>query len=161
MLGHLRHWQTPTTVPERSSRRPVLLATLGVGIDPSAERMAIETALETGAPLVIANLVRLVPVLGTTRVHRGGAALPPEGGHDAVRGTADRAAAQGVDTELLRVLTSRPGHALAELVREREVVLLVVGPDATKVRRRAVRKAVHAVRDADCLVWIAPDGYWA
>lgn len=159
MIG-VRHGEAQHPGVGRHGRRPVLLATLGVRIDPAAERMAFETVLETGAALLIANVVRLPPY-GTSMILHGPdvAVLPHEDDREAVRATADRAAAAGIATELLRVFTTRPAQALAELVREREVGLLVVGPDASRVRRRVVRRTVRAVRDADCLVWIAPDGY--
>jgi hypothetical protein len=159
MIG-VRHDRSNQRGDQRHARRPVLLATLGVRIDPAAERMAIETALEAATALVIANVVRLPPY-GTSLVLGGPdvAVLPHEDDRDAVRATADRAAAAGIETELLRVFTTRPSRALAELVHERDIGLLVVGPDASRVRRALVRRTVRAVRDADCLVWVAPDGY--
>jgi hypothetical protein len=140
--------------------RPVLLATLSVRVDPSAERMAIDSALEAGVPLLIANLLTLRPypttigLLGAERV-----TLPHEEDLDAVRSTARRAAALGLRTELLRVTTKRPVPALLELARERDVGLLVFGPDVGKVGRLRFRMAARRVRrDAECLVWVAPDG---
>ena len=41
------------------SPRPVVLATLSVRVDPVAERVAIEAALETGARLLLANMIWL------------------------------------------------------------------------------------------------------
>ena len=46
----------------RSSSRPVLLGTLSVRVDPTAERMAIDTALEVGTKLILANMVMLPPL---------------------------------------------------------------------------------------------------
>jgi Universal stress protein family len=159
MIG-VRHGKTELPGSEHSARRPVLLATLGVRIDPAAERMAFESALETGVELIVANVVRLPP-FGTSMILHGPdvAVLPHEDERVEVRATADRAAAAGISTELLRVFTTRPARALAELVAERRVALLVVGPDASRIRRRVVKRTMRALRDADCLVWIAPDGY--
>lgn len=39
-----------------STPRPVVLATLSVRVDPRAERMAIESAAQTRAPLILANM---------------------------------------------------------------------------------------------------------
>jgi Universal stress protein family len=155
-----RHGELERSGAERHGRRAVLLATLGVRIDPAAERMAFETVLETGVPLIIANVVRLPP-FGTSMILHGPdvAVLPHEDDRVAVRATADRAAAAGIETELLRVFTTRPARALAELVVEREVGLLVIGPDASRIRRRVLKRAVRALHETDCLVWIAPDGY--
>jgi hypothetical protein len=150
-----------TRLPAEPTRaRPVVLATLSVRIDPSAERMAIDSAIEAGVPLIIANLLPLRPYPTTLGlVGPEGLNLPHEEDLDAVRATAQRAAALGVKTELLRVTTRRPLKALLEVVRERDAGLLVFGPDrrlTARWRFRSVAKRVR--READCLVWIAPDG---
>jgi hypothetical protein len=43
----------------RDAGRPVVLGTLACRIGPAAERMAIESALEVGSPLLVTNVVRL------------------------------------------------------------------------------------------------------
>jgi hypothetical protein len=89
----------------------------------------------------------------------GAAVLPHEEDLEAVRATAERAAALGIPTEHLRVATKRPVKALLEVVRERDAGLLVFGPDLRRIRRRRFRRAAAQVRrDAACLVWVAPDG---
>ena len=102
--------------------RPVVLATLSVRVDPSAERMAIESALEAGVPLVLVNLIPLPPY-PQTLVLAGPEAttLPHEEDLDEVRATARRAADLGVRTQLLRVRTRHPVKALLEVVRHRTV----------------------------------------
>ena len=140
--------------------RPVLLATLQVRVDPSAERMAIESALEAGVPLVLVNVIRLPPY-ATTMILMGPehTTLPHEEDLDAVRETAARAAALGVKTELLRVRTTRPVQALLEVARERDAGLLVFGPHLGRIGRLRFRRAARRIRrEADCLVWVAPDG---
>jgi nucleotide-binding universal stress UspA family protein len=144
---------------ERSPARPVLLATLAVRVDPSAERMATEAALDTGAKLILANMISLQPYPLTFMVARQWATLPHEEDLDAVRESASRAAALGIATELLRVSTPRPVTALLELAAERDAGLLVFGPDLARTPRRRFRAAAKVVRrDATCLVWVAPDG---
>lgn len=50
-------------------------------------------------------------------------------------------------------------RALLEVVSERDAGLLVFGPDLDWVGRLSFRRAARRVRrDADCLVWVAPDG---
>jgi len=145
---------------EPTKARPVVLATLSVRVDPSAERMAIDSALEAGVPLVLVNLIPL-PVYVTTLVLHGpeGTTLPHEEDLGAVRATAARAAELGVRTELLRVRTRHPVRALLEVLRERDAGLLVFGPDLRLTGRLRFRMAARRVRrEADCLVWIAPDG---
>lgn len=149
---------TSLAAPTRA--RPVVLATLAVRVHPSAERMAIDSAIEAGVPLVLVNLIPL-PAYTTTMVLLGpeGTTLPHEEALDEVRETAARAARLGVPTELLRVRTKRQVRALLEVVREREPGLLVFGPDLSRVGRLRYRRAVQRIRrDAPCLVWVAPDG---
>jgi nucleotide-binding universal stress UspA family protein len=139
--------------------RPVMLATLSVRIDPSAERMACESALDAGVPLIIANMLTLPPYPLTMMLAPEHAILPHEEDLDAVRATAARAAARGIQTELLRVSSRRPTVALLELAREREPGLLVFGPDLRSISRWRFRRVAQRVRDEiGCLVWIAPDG---
>ena len=140
--------------------RPVVLATLSVRVDPSAERMAIDSAIEAGVPLVLVNILRFRPY-PTTLVLVGpeGMNLPHEEDLEAVRATATRAAELGVKTELLRVTTGRPVAALLEIVSERDAGLLVFGPHLGKVGKARFRWAARRIRrEANCLVWIAPDG---
>jgi nucleotide-binding universal stress UspA family protein len=146
--------------PRPTSVRPVVLATLSVRVDPSAERMAIDSALEAGVPLILVNLLRLrnYPM---TIVLAGPEAttLPHEEDLDAVRETAARAAQLGIKTELLRVTSKRPIAALMEVLHERDAGLLVFGPDLSRTSRWRFRAAARRVRaEADCLVWVAPDG---
>jgi hypothetical protein len=139
---------------------PVLLVTLSSRIAPTAERMAIDSALEAGVALLIANLLPLRPYPTTLGlVGPGGLNLPHEEDRAAVRASAERAAALGLRTELLRVVSRRPVRATLELVREREAGLLVFGPALDRVgRARFSWTARRLRREANCLVWIAPDG---
>ena len=140
--------------------RPVVLATLSVRVDPSAERMAIDSALEAGVPLVLVNILRF-RLYPTTLMLVGPEAmnLPHEEDLEAVRATAARAAELGVKTELLRVTTRRPVQALLQIVAERDAGLLVFGPDLKLTSRLRFRLLARRLRrDASCLIWIAPDG---
>jgi nucleotide-binding universal stress UspA family protein len=144
----------------RERARPVVLGTLSVRVDPSAERMAIESALEAGVPLIVANMLTL-PLFPTTLMLYGaaGATLPHEEDLDAVRAMARRAAELGIETQLLRVSSRRPVKALLEIVVQADAGLLVFGPDLRLTRRRTFRSAARRVRErAPCLVWVAPDG---
>lgn len=154
-----------TDVPVRepvgsdATPRPVVLATLSVRVDPEAERMAIDSALDAGGRLIIANMLWLPPHPTTLTLAREVAVLPHEEDLDAVRETAARAAARGVRVELLRISSRRPLVALLELIEERGAGLVVLGPDPARTPRwwRAVA-AGRIRRRAGCLVWIAPGG---
>ena len=136
-----------------------MLATLSARVDPEAERVAIEATLQTHAKLLLVNLLWLPPHPATLTLAREYATLPHEEDLDAVRQTAQRAAARGISTELLRVLSRRPLQALLELVHERDAGLLVLGPDPRRTPRWWRAVAAHRIRRrAGCLVWIAPDG---
>jgi len=160
-MGVTREQPPVVTAPARPTRvRPVILATLSVRVDPSAERMAIDSALEAGAPLILVNLLKLrnypttIALLGAEAT-----TLPHEEDLDAVRATAARAAQLGIKTELLRITSKRPIAALLEVLHERDAGLLVFGPDLRRTNRVRFRFAARRVRaEADCLVWVAPDG---
>ena len=141
-------------------KRPVVLGTLSVRVDPTAERMAIDSAIEANVPLVIANILRMRMYPATLAlVGPEGLNLPHEEDLDAVRATAHRAAELGVQTELLRVTTRRPVTALLQIVRERDAGLLVFGPDLRLTSRLRFRAAARRLRrEAGCLIWVAPDG---
>jgi hypothetical protein len=99
---HQREGSATPAGPQDAAPRPVVLATLSVRIEPAAEKMAIDSALETGARLIIANMLWLPPHPTTLVLAREHATLPHEEDLDAVRATAARAAALGVPTELRR-----------------------------------------------------------
>jgi nucleotide-binding universal stress UspA family protein len=134
----------------RGRRRPVLLATLSVPVDPEAERVAVESALETGAPLIVADFFWLPPTVATVL----------RGDLEAVRETAARAAARGVRTELVvKVCGFGPARGLVQLARRREVGLVVLGPDRRRAGRWRFGRAARLISERlDCLVWTALDG---
>jgi nucleotide-binding universal stress UspA family protein len=138
---------------------PVVLATLSVRVDPSAERMAFESALQARASLIVANMLALQSYPLTFMLAREQMTMPHEEDLDAVRATAERAAGLGIKTELLRISSRRPVRALLELADERRAGMLVFGPDLRRISRLRFRVAARHVRKhANCLVWVAPDG---
>jgi nucleotide-binding universal stress UspA family protein len=121
--------------------------------------MAFDSALEVGAPLIIANLLMLPPYPATIMLAREYATLPHEEDLEAVRATAARASALGIGTELMRISSRRPLAALVELISERRAALVVLGPDARRSPRWQLWLAARRVRrETDCLIWIAPEG---
>jgi nucleotide-binding universal stress UspA family protein len=150
-----------TRTPAQPTRaRPVVLATMAVRVHPSAERMAIDSALEAGVPLLVVNLIPLMPYPRTIMlVGLEATTLPHEEDLEALRETAQRAADLGVQTELLRVHTRHAIKALLEVASERDAGLIVFGPHLGLVGRLRFRRAARRVRrEAPCLVWVAPDG---
>jgi hypothetical protein len=155
-----RHEDLVRVPAEPTRARPVVLATLAVRVHPSAERMAIDSAIEAGVPLLIVNLIPLPPYPRTiVLVGPDATTLPHEEDLDEVRATARRAADLGVKTELLRVRTRHAVRALMEILQERDAGLLVFGPHLGRVGRLRFRRTARRVRrEAGCLVWVAPDG---
>jgi hypothetical protein len=133
---------------------PVLLATLGVPFDLDGLAFALDAAVESGLPLVVANVVRLEPLplsvmLGFDRLEN------PEL-TDALLEPARLARALGVEVERLRVRSPRPVAALVELARDLRPGIVVFGPDRERLSRRLYRKAAGKLcEQAACLVWLA------
>jgi hypothetical protein len=149
-------WVQGRTGTGHRPARPVMLGTLSVRVDPSAERMALDSALEAGVKLIVANMLALPPYPLTATLAPEFLTLPHEEDLDAVRATAARAAALGIATELLRISSRRPVRALVELAHERDPGLLVFGPDLSRTSRRRFRTAARILRrDAGCLVWVS------
>jgi hypothetical protein len=131
------------------------MGTLSVRFDPAAERLAIASALEADLALVVVNVVDFKPYPCTMRLLGPSAAtLPEEEDLEPVRATAQRAAALGIRTQLLRVTSSRPVRALLEIVQDRDACLLVFGPDRSRMHERKFKRAVAQIRErAPCLIW--------
>jgi nucleotide-binding universal stress UspA family protein len=138
--------------------RPVLLATLGVPFDEGAANFAVDSAVEGGQPLIVANVTRLEPLSLSVRLgYDALEELTPEVSAS-VRRSVELAASLGVVVERLRVRSPRPITAILDLVAERRPGLLVFGPDRARISRRVYLRSVSSLRSrAACLLWIAPD----
>ena len=75
--------------PDRTRARPVVLATMAEGFHPGAERMAIDSAIEAGVPLLVVNLIPL-PIYVRTMTLVG-----VEGDHAPTRGAPGRGPRDG------------------------------------------------------------------
>jgi hypothetical protein len=136
-----------------SGGRPVLLATLDVPFAGDAMAFAVDSAVESGQPLVVVNVAEVPPTPWTLL---GYGYIEKEELQDELRKPAELAQALAVQVERLRVCSPHPVDALLELVAEREPGLLVFGPDRSKLRPRRYRRAARALREqAACLVWLS------
>jgi hypothetical protein len=131
--------------------RPVLLATLDVPFAEEAAVLAVDSAVESGQPLVVVNAVEVLPtcwsLLGYGYVER-------EDLQRELRKPAELAHSLAVRVERLRVCSPHPIDALLELVAERNPGVLVFGPDRSHLRRRRYERAVRRLRErTSCLVW--------
>jgi hypothetical protein len=156
-------------VPTRSQRRaghdegvsggrPVALATLGVVFHEAAASFAVDSAVESGSPLIVVNVTPLEPLrMSVTLGYDALAEFTPEV-TASVRRPVELAHSLGVAVEWLRVRTPRPIPALLDLVSERRVGLLVFGPDQAALSPRRYRRAVDAIRKGvSCLLWLPAD----
>ena len=147
------------SVPPNGRCGPVLLATFA-GLPPHADatRLAVEAAFDTGATLLLADIV--VRPRSRRRRHRTGTAvvaLAPT-----LRPAADAAFDLGVRVERMRVARRQPAAGLLAVVEEHRPSLVVFGPDPTALsrwrwrKRRRYRGLVTALmRRAPCLLWTA------
>jgi universal stress protein family protein len=132
-----------------------MLATLGVPFDEEAVTFAVDSAVEAGQPLIVANITRLEPlglsmILGYDALEE----FTPEVSASARRPT-ELARSLGIRVERLRVRSPRPVEALLQLIRERVPGLLVFGPAREGLSPRRYRRAVRALREnAPCLIWL-------
>jgi len=139
-----------TVVP--SAGRPVLLATLDVPFSQEAMEFAVDSAVESGQPLLLVNAAE---VLLTTYTLLGYGYIEREELQDELRKPAELAHSLAVRVERLRVCSPHPVDALIELVAERDPGVLVFGPDRRHLSSRRFRKAERAVRErTSCLVWV-------
>jgi nucleotide-binding universal stress UspA family protein len=156
MLTRRRGAASVDTAAAGQRGRPVLLATLGVPYEEEAAALAVDAAVESGEPLVLVNVVEIMPLPGAVILKYGDVDDSPEDAA-ALLAPAELAHSLGVAVERLRVRTPHPVDALIEVVAERSPGLLVFGPDRRRLRGRVYRKAAKAVRErAGCLVWLAP-----
>ena len=135
-----------------SAGRPVLLATLDVPFSAEAMEFAVDSAVESGQPLLLVNAAEVLP---TTYTLLGYGYIEREELQEELRKPAELAHSLAVQVERLRVCSPHPVDALLEVVAERDPAVLVFGPDPTRISRRRYRKAERAVRErTTCLVWV-------
>ena len=128
-----------------SGGRPVLLATLDVPFAGDATAFAVDSAVESGQPLVVVNVAEVPPTPWTLL---GYGYIEKEELQDELRKPAELAHSLAVQVERLRVCSPHPIDALLELVGERNPGILVFGPDLVTISRRLYRKACTTYRFA-------------
>ena len=131
--------------------RPVLLATLDVPFAEEAMVFAVDSAVESGQPLLVVNVAEILPthwsLVGYGYIER-------EDLQCELLKPAKLAQSLAVRVERLRVCSPHPIDALLELVAERGPGLLVFGPDRSHLRRRRYERAARCLRErTSCLVW--------
>jgi hypothetical protein len=156
-----RHVGVPVTAaPDPGARRAAAVALVtvaGAPFAPGAATLAVDAAVESGARLLV---VDLVPLAAGGRRPRLDAMPPAPAVAAALREPAELACALGVPAEVLHVHSPRPVAALLEVLGARRPALVVFGPDPDRCRRvrgatrRRRRRLVRALEQhAPCLVW--------
>jgi nucleotide-binding universal stress UspA family protein len=138
-----------------SPGRPVLLATLDVPFDHDAVVFAVDTAVELGERLVIANVVERPPLPLSTMFGYEDLPYAPEMA-DSLAEPVRLARSLGVDVTRLRVKSLHPIAAMLEAVAEQSPCVFVFGPDRRRMMRLRYWRAARAVRSrVTTLVWMA------
>jgi nucleotide-binding universal stress UspA family protein len=135
--------------------RPVMLATLDVPFDADAVAFALDSAVEGGQRLVVANFVERAPLPLSAMLGYEDLPASPEM-EQALAEPARLAASLGVQVTRLRVRSLHPIPALLEVVAEQDAGLLVFGPDRKRMSRLRYWRAARAIRSSvTALVWLA------
>lgn len=140
----------------RSAPRPVLLATLDAPIVDEAAQLAVDSAVESGQPLLVVNAVETT--LSPCSMGLGYDYIARPEIEESLRAPAELAHGLGIRVERFCLRSTRPVEALVDFAAERDTGLLVLGPNPAQMSRRRYRRAVRKVRDAaPCLLWLAQD----
>jgi nucleotide-binding universal stress UspA family protein len=147
--------QGPLAGSDRAKGRPVLLATLDVPFDHDAVVFAVDSAVELGQRLIIANFVERAPLPLSTMLGYDDLPNPPQL-EDSLRESAQLAQSLGVEVTRLRVKSFHPIQAMLEVLSEQGAGIFVFGPDRRRIRRLRYRRAARAIRaQATTLIWLA------
>ena len=144
--------------PDQSSRgggRPVMLATLDVPLDTDAVAFAVDSAVELGERLIVANFTEHAPLPLSTMLGYDELPYPPEMAQSLLA-AAKLAGSLGVEVTRLRVKSFHPIQAMLEVLAEQGAGIFVFGPDRSRIGRLRYRRAARAIRSrATVLVWLA------
>jgi hypothetical protein len=142
--------------PDRDEVRPVLLGTLDVPFDPRAVTFAVDSAVELGQRLIIANFVERAPLPLSAMLGYDDLPYPPQLA-ESLAAPARLAKSLGIEVTRLRVKSFHPVPAMLEVLAEQRAGMFVFGPDRTKMQWLRYLRAARAIRSkAGTLVWL-PD----
>jgi len=140
---------------DRGGGRPILLGTLDAPFDHDAVIFAVETAVELGQRLIIANFVERPPLPLSAMLGYDDLPYTKEMA-DSLQEPARLAHELGVEVTRLRVKSFHPIQAMLEVITEQGAGLFVFGPDRRKIPRLQYWRAARAIRSkVTALVWLA------
>lgn len=132
-----------------------MLATLDVPFDSDAVVFAVDSAVELGQRLIVANFVEQAPLPLSAMMGYDDLPYPPEMAESLYQ-PVRLAQSLGVEVTRLRVKSFHPIPALLEVVAEQDPGLLVFGPDRSKIMRLRYWRAARAIRSrVTTLIWLA------
>ncbi len=135
--------------------RPILLATLDVPFDTNAVVFALDSAVEGGQRLIVANFVERPPLPLSAMLGYDDLPYTPEM-EKSLTEPVRLARSLGVDVTRLRVKSFHPIAAMLEVAAEQNAGLFVFGPDRRRIMRLRYRLAVRAIRSTvTALIWLA------
>jgi hypothetical protein len=148
-----RRPQAPV-LPRGSPGRPVLLATLDVPFDHDAVVFAVDSAVEMGTRLIIANVVERPPLPLSAIMGYDDLPYTPEMA-ESLAEPVRLACSLGLEVTRLRVKSLHPIPAMLEVVAETDPGLFVFGPDRKRIMRLRYWRATRAIRSSiTTLVWL-------
>lgn len=132
-----------------------MLATLDVPFDAHAVAFAVDSAVELGNRLIVANFAERAPLPLSAMLGYDDLPDPPRLA-ESLLAPAKLAHSLGVEVTRLRVKSFHPIQAMLEVVAEQDPGMLVFGPDRRRIRRWRYWRAVRALRSgAGTLLWTA------
>ena len=132
-----------------------MLATLDVPFDTDAVAFAVDSAVELGERLIVANFAERAPLPLSTMLGYDDLPYPPEMA-ESLQAAATLAGSLGVEVVRLRVKSFHPIPAMLEVLAEQGAGIFVFGPDRKRIGRLRYWRAVRAIRSrATALVWLA------
>jgi nucleotide-binding universal stress UspA family protein len=141
--------------PRGSPGRPVLLATLDVPFDRDAVVFAVDSAVEQGTRLIVANIVEWAPLPLSAAMGYDDLPYTPEMA-ESLTEPVRMAGSLGVEVTRLRVKSLHPIPALLEVIAEQDPGLFVFGPDRKRIMRLRYWRAARAIRsNVATLIWLA------
>lgn len=136
---------------ERTERRPVMLVSFDISFDDAAVEAAIESAVQANSELMVCLAVTL-PVANANAAARRTMGNPVV--REEIREILVRARAAGANARQLVYNSPRPLSATIDITRNREIGLLVFGPNRRIYGRLRFRLHLRRLRSkANCLVW--------
>lgn len=153
MTTGLRTGGIGTATRSGSAPRPVLLATLDAPLLEEAARFGVDSAVESGQPLLVVNAVETA--LGPCSRVLGYDYIATPEIEASLRAPADLANALGIRVERICLRSTQPVEALVDFAGEQVSGVLVLGADPSRMRARRYRRAVRKIRERSaCLLWL-------